>query len=224
MEMLIRTVQDLPVDGVDRIVVTGHSKGGGRSHVLIHKTMSDPNPNHDPHIDRIKALVVAFTFASPMVFSYANSASQAVREAVMRIGSNIHSFVVLSDPVPHIPLALHANIAAVDRLVQLELVILCYIPEIANVKDKLVAKVKDVDEYSRFYKPVGTMYAASSGELNKAIFKRIDHELFLRTLCDANLILNVSHHAMNTYAAIAHNLGSIQPGLLLRDWSGRFQI
>jgi hypothetical protein len=206
MRMLIRIIQDLPVDGVDRIVVTGHSKGGGLSHVLIHKILTDPNPNNDPHVDRIKALVVAITFASPMVFSYADSASQAVRDAVTRIGSNIHNFVVLSDPVPHLPLALHANIAAGDRLATASAGNYVNIPMIANLKDKLVEKVKDVGKYSHSYKPVGTLYAASSGDLSKAIFKRIEHDSFLVTLRSATLTLNVSHHAMDTYAAIAHNL------------------
>jgi len=217
---LLRIVNERGHDYLDRIVITGHSKGGGVAHVLMHRLLTDSDPN----LGCVKALLVAVTFAGPMVFSYDDSPLPPVQEALDQealdqealdaLSSRIHNYLVQSDPVPHLPLIVHSNLSALDRLVTAMAGNYLLVPQLASLKEHLLSKVKDVGKYTHSYKPIGNLYVAAASSPNDtsdkafedALFAPTSHGDFLAHQRSAEVSLDISHHAVDTYKKICDNL------------------
>ena len=188
---------------IEKIVTTGHSKGGGLSQLFMYRLLSDESPELGEFrtIDKLCTI----SFGAPMVFSCEK------KEMLSELDNRIHSFILSSDPVPLVPTVLRAKVTNADF----------DFPLMKSYNDQLLQKYSEVDQQQSFsYVPVGSIHCGNLFGMNltdtdvfignEELFKKTSRDSFMDRASSEQQI-DLGHHDMLTYLLLVDNLlGSVE--------------
>lgn len=138
---------------IEKIVISGHSKGGALAQLLTDKFFNDED--YWSNCPCLPDQLVCIAFSAPMIYWFRDIEHiHCVRSSVL-----CHNFIIKGDPVPVLQVILSETPASFYKMVENE------VRRIPIVGGTVLASIRQhVDEiipYVKGFKPVGTLYEAT---------------------------------------------------------------
>lgn len=193
-------------NSIEKIIITGHSKGGALAQLLTDKFYHDNRLNPMATFSGIvRSKMTCITFSAPMVFLFLHGASHDE----VASSKYMTNYIISGDIVPVLHAVVRENRAAFDRMVQTEAA--SAVPVIGSTLVDTLGLGKQIDSvapYLMSFQPVGKIYAAVITNLDDLFGVTFDATTFDSShlgdwACVQRSTFGIAYHTISNHVAIA---------------------